>query len=161
MSEPDPIDVRLELARLHWSLGEHAEAENALARVASEAPDHPGLARALERFAGEARTSGLAELAARLEDRLVSSGELKAVEEIEPSSAIATPTLAKLLAEQGHPERARAVGDTWLRRNPGNERASELEELLPGRSSEPSRQIAEHERWLQNDQAHKRQGAQS
>ena len=36
---------------------------------------------------------------------------------------LATPTVARLLAEQGHPEKALAVADDVLRRNPGDARA--------------------------------------
>lgn len=62
-----------------------------------------------------------------------------------------TPTVAELLAEQGHTDRALAVTDDVLRRNPRDARALAMRERLVAGDHRKSAEVARVlERWLEN-----------
>jgi len=75
---------------------------------------------------------------------------------------LATPTMVRLLADQGHADKALAVADDLLRRNPGDVRVLAARESItarPARRSSHARTIAELERWLANLASRKQGGA--
>jgi hypothetical protein len=79
---------------------------------------------------------------------------------------LATPTVARLLAEQGHPEQALLIAADVLRRNPDDARALAVRASLerpaaPERtpSGRNGRIVAELERWLGNLVRRKQGGA--
>lgn len=148
MSAPQ---IRLDLARGHWSLGERAEALTCLQRVAEEDRAAPGLVELIDQL--------LAEAGGAVDDELLS--ELGALQRelappecdppIEPAaSPLTTSTMAELLAEQGHDEQALGVVDAVLRRDPDDERAQAVRERLSPAHGAAMRQIAVLEGWLAN-----------
>ncbi|HXZ86454.1 MAG TPA: tetratricopeptide repeat protein, partial [Myxococcota bacterium] len=156
VSDKDPAKLRLELARMHWALGERAEAVGALERAAKQ----PGLEleallALLDACLEELEAGDAVDLAARL-----AGLRARTVEALESRDAnadlpapLATPTLARLLADQGHADKALAVADDLLRRNPGDARALAVKQSItarPARRSSHARTIAELERWLAN-----------
>jgi tetratricopeptide (TPR) repeat protein len=157
MSAKDATQLRVELARGHWQLGERAEAILCLERAAEAgAPGEALLAivdAGLDELEGSA-DDALAARLARLRERLVPAAE--PVDAAPVPAPLATPTLAKLLAEQGHAEKALAVADQVLRRNANDERALAVRAQLakpapaPAASGANPRRIAELSRWLAN-----------
>jgi tetratricopeptide (TPR) repeat protein len=164
MSGKDPAKMRLELARMHWALGERADAVTTLERGAAAIADPESLLALVDGYLEELEAGDAPDLAARL-----AGLRAKAVEALEAREApavpapLATPTMAKLLADQGHSEKALAVTDDLLRRNPGDARALAVRESItaqgaPAAPSAPrrtgrknhSRAIGELERWLGN-----------
>jgi len=166
--------MRLELARMHWALGERAEAVTTLERSAQTIADPESLLALVDGYLEELEAGDAVDLAARL-----AGLRAKAVEAIEAREAadlpapLATPTLAKLLADQGHAERALALTDDLLRRNPGDARALAVREAItslpqtaPAAPAAPraprrahARTVAELERWLANVARRKQGGA--
>ncbi len=157
MSAKDATQLRVELARGHWQLGERAEAILCLERAAEAgAPAEallPLVAAGLDELDGSSEDELGARLA-RLHARLVPAH--RPPEAVPVPGPLATPTLAKLLAEQGHAEKALAVADQVLRRNANDERALAVRaqlakpkaEAAPG--GQNARRIAELSRWLVN-----------
>jgi hypothetical protein len=170
MTKQDATRIRVELARGHWQIGERVEAVACLERAASGAPLEPGLLGLVEACLEDLESGGAEELALRL-------GMLRAqildAQDAHPAEAVpaplATPTVARLLAEQGHPEKALAVADDVLRRNPGDQRALAVRASLAPPPATPSRPrprkssnarvIAELERWLEKLAQRKHGGA--
>ena len=66
VSGKDPREMRLELARVHWALGERAEALGALERAADAMPRSRRAARAGRRLLEELEAGDAGDLAARL-----------------------------------------------------------------------------------------------
>lgn len=146
--------MRLELARMHWALGERAEAVAALERVAQEIRDPDALLAVVDASLEELEAGDAADLAARLAGlRALAVEALEARDNADLPAPLETPTFARLLADQGHAEKALAVADNLLRRNPGDARALAVRESLtakPAHSKSHTRTIAELERWLAN-----------
>ena len=125
MSLKSPVQIRRELAEGHWQLGEHRQAISCL-RLALEAePDDPALHELLERFLTEAEQgvasvrnlealTQLVQPPARVRPSATAS---------EPGFAITTPTMAELLEQQGHQERALEIAEGVLSKNPHDARA--------------------------------------
>ncbi len=161
MSGKDPVKLRLELARMHWALGERAEAVAALERCARETPDHDALLGLVDACLEELEAGDAADLAARLAGLRARAIEaLEARDNADLPAPLETPTFARLLADQGHAEKALAVADNLLRRNPADARALAVRESLrakPAASKSHRRTVAELERWLEN-LAHRKQG---
>ena len=159
MSAKDPTQLRVELARGHWQLGERSEAVTCLERAADAGASGEALLALVDAGLEELEGPGDEELGARLSRlraRLVPAREPIELPAPMPGP-LATPTLAKLLAEQGHPEKALAVADQVLRRNANDERALAVRAQLAkpkvaSSSSEAgnARRIAELSRWLAN-----------
>jgi tetratricopeptide (TPR) repeat protein len=158
MSADVATRIRVDLARGHWQLGERAEAIACLERAAASLPLHDGLLALVESCLEDLEAGGAEELALRL--AAVRAQILDALDEHsaeEMPAPLATSTVARLLAEQGHPEKALAVAADVLRRNPGDARAlavrASLEKTRPARRSQSgsnARVVAELERWLAN-----------
>src|SRR5262245_52571 len=146
--------MRLELARVHWALGERAEAVGALERFAAQMPDPDALLALVDGCLEELEAGDAVDLAARLAGLRARAVEaIEARESADLPAPLETPTFAKLLAEQGHSERALRVTDSLLRRNPGDRRALAVRESLtamPGAPQRNRRIVAELERWLAN-----------
>jgi hypothetical protein len=162
----DPALMRLELARMHWALGERAEAVTVLERCAREQADPEVLLDTVDACLEELEAGDAADLAARLAKlraRAVEAFEARENEDL--PAPLETPTLAKLLADQGHSEKALAVADNLLRRNPGDTRALAVRESLTtmprpaAGKKRHTRTIAELERWLANLARRKQGGA--
>lgn len=165
MRGKDPAKLRLELARMHWALGERSEAVGVLERCAREQVDPEVLLDTIDGCLEELEAGDTPDLAARLAKLRASTVEAyEARENADLPAPLETPTLAKLLADQGHPEKALAVADNLLRRNPADARALAVRESLtvaprPTRTNRHARTIAELERWLANLARRKHGGA--
>ncbi len=156
MSADEATRMRVDLARGHWQLGERAEAITCLERAVSALPLHDGLLAFVESCLEDLEAGGAEELALRL--AALRAQLLDALDDLSVEAMpapLATSTVARLLAEQGHPEKALAVADDVLRRNPGDARAlavrASLEKTQPAQrphSSSNGRVVAELERWL-------------
>jgi tetratricopeptide (TPR) repeat protein len=148
----DPLQMRLELARMHWALGEHGDALAALERCAGLDPAHDALLQLVDGCLEELEAGHAVDVAsrlARLRAKLIEAHDAKQQEEL--PAKLATPTLARLLAEQGHAQKALAVADDLVRRNPKDERALAVRASLTRTPEPPARHgrvIAELERWL-------------
>ena len=150
-------DIRLELARGHWALGEYEEALCCLERRAREGGGGLRLRTLAESLVQEAETlpgSGPSAWSERLRDlaRPARAGRMErgfdALEATSPS--LTTSTLAELLARQGHEDRALLVAEDVLRRNPRDARALALKRrIVEGAPAKrEARVIEELERWL-------------
>jgi tetratricopeptide (TPR) repeat protein len=158
MTKQDATRIRVDLARGHWQLGERGEAIACLERAAAASPLHDGLLALVETCLEDLESGGAEEMALRLaalRARILDAQDEHSSEAM--PAPLATPTVAKLLADQGHPEKALAVADDVLRRNPGDARAlavrASLAQPPPARrpqSSSNARVVAELERWLAN-----------
>jgi tetratricopeptide (TPR) repeat protein len=166
MSANETTRIRVDLARGHWQIGERVEAIACLERAAADLPLYDGLLAQVEVCLEDLEAGGAEELALRL--AALHAQILDAVDENSAEAMpapVATSTVARLLAEQGHPERALAVAADVLRRNPGDARAlavrASLEKTQPARRP-PVRNaslIANLERWLANLARRKHGGA--
>lgn len=146
------IEKRLQIARLHWELGEHGDALECLERAVDECLPSPELRARLASFLAELAVH---ETSPQIGEQLRQVLEQldppeNAREEPEPVSSIATPTLARLLAEQGHADKALAVAARLLEQNPADERALAVKARLAGESGSNEKVIDELSRWLGN-----------
>jgi len=166
MSANEATRIRVNLARGHWQIGERVEAIACLERAAADLPLYDGLLAQVDVCLEDLEGGGAEELALRL--AALHARILDAVDEHSAEAMpapLATSTVARLLAEQGHPERALAVAADVLRRNPGDERAlavrASLEKTQPAtRKQVPNPSlIAVLERWLANLARRKHGGA--
>lgn len=154
--DKDRVQIRMEVARGHWALAERDQALNCLERAVREEPTYPGLRDLIEEMLSEANaTTSLGVSNERLLRMLdeIDHRWMGAVAE-DPVPAIATATLAQLLADQGHTERALRVAQDVLRANPGDERARAVRARL--RPMRNQRIIRELERWLENSRNRRR-----
>jgi tetratricopeptide (TPR) repeat protein len=156
--------MRLELARAHWALGERAEAVTALERGVQQPFDPEALLSLVDAFLEELEAGDAVDLAARLAGlRARAVEQLEARDNADLPTPLASPTLVKLLAEQGHAEKALAVADDLLRRNPADVRALAVRDAItakPARAPKThARTIAMLERWLANLARRKQGGA--
>jgi tetratricopeptide (TPR) repeat protein len=139
VSDRNPAEIRMELARGHWALAEYDEAIECLLRVVSDAPHTPGLAETVAKYALESQDSRLA----------AANEALNVRQGLSDGSPLHTATMAKLLAEQGHESQALRVASDALHRNPEDERARAVHERLAGGRHESQRaQVEELERCL-------------
>ena len=164
MSGNDPAKMRLKLARMHWALGERAEAVSALERLAAKLGDPDSLLALVDACLEELEGGDAVDLAARLAGLRARALEaLEARDNADLPAPLASPTLAKLLADQGHNDKALAVTDDLLRRNPADARALAVREAITAKPARPvkthERTIAELERWLANLARRKQGGA--
>ena len=164
MSEKDPAKLRLELARMHWALGERAEAVGALERAARQGADLEGMLALVDGCLEELEAGDAVDLAAKLAGLRARTVEALARRDANADlpAPLATPTMVRLLADQGHADKALAVADDLLRRNPGDVRVLAARESItarPARRSSHARTIAELERWLANLASRKQGGA--
>ncbi len=166
MSTKDPTQLRIEVARGHWSLGEHAEAVACLERAVGKVSDHNPLMVLVGTLLDDVAAGPVVDRLIAVRDRLLGCMEDEADFEVPaeasppegpildaepltdlgaiPASA-ATPTMAQLLADQGHADSARAVAEDALRRNPTDARALAVRNSL---NPDPrARTIARLERW--------------
>jgi tetratricopeptide (TPR) repeat protein len=144
MMEKNPTQIRLELLEGHWALHEYEEALVCLDRIEDAGPAvEELLERLLER-------EQLPEAASKLRQAL---GELRP----EPGPPLLTPTIAELLEEQGHGEKALLVAEDVLRKNPEDERARAVRDRLCPESSARDFRLATLEGWLDYFQ-HRMQG---
>ncbi len=155
MNKKDPTQLRIDLARGHWSLGEHEEAVACIERALSEVPDPSPLMVLIGTMLDDVSAEPVVERLIAVRDRVLAQMETRAGFELgEPMS---TPTMAQLLAAQGHAEQARAVAEDALRKDPENERARAVRDSLAQPAAPPAaaavdgnkaRTIATLERWL-------------
>ena len=148
-------DIRLELSKGHWSLGEFEDAVIALERRALEGPVEDALLEMANRFLDDL---GGAEAEGALADRLRRLAEQATPEVLEPVGALPSPTLttatmAEVLAGQGHNNQALEIAKDVLRRNPDDARAKALKGNLSSNGDPPDPLlIQELERWLETAQ---------
>ncbi len=148
MSGVEPLKIRIELARGHWTLREHVLALDCVEKAIGDDPDGPELLPLIQSLLDDGRSvpDGVAMRLAALLDLV--SGSEPTDGPIEVPAPLATATVAALLAEQGHEAQARALADDLLRRNPDNARALQVRDRLADERRE--RIIATLERWLAN-----------
>ncbi|MCP4006059.1 MAG: hypothetical protein GY725_17890 [bacterium] len=128
MSKKDPTQLRIEIARGHWALGEIEEAVVCLERAVSAALDPNTLMLVVGTLLDDVASEPVNERLIALRDCILERMEIKAGFQLpEP---LATPTMAQLLADQGHPEKARAVANVVLEKDPDNERARAVRDSL-------------------------------
>src|SRR5262245_45597047 len=148
--------MRLELARVHWALGERAEAVGALERAAAQLTDPDAFLTLVDGCLEELEAGDAVDLAARLAGLRARAVEaIEARDSADLPAPLETPTFAKLLADQGHSERAPAVTANPLRRHPGDRRPLAVRgSLQHAPAAAPRRRharvVAELERWLGN-----------
>ena len=140
MSDSSQAEIRLQLARGHWSLGERDEAIECLLRAAAGDPELGGLVEQVDKFALECDDPRLAALQEQLFTGLAPDQE--------PPSPLHTATMAELLADQGHEARALRVAEDVLSRNPGDERAQAVQQRLTRPAAGRSKKTVALERWL-------------
>ena len=153
--ERSPSEIRMDLARGHWALGERDDAIFCLERVAQDDPATPSLLELAESFLAElAGDSDNPLVTDRLNElcRRVMGAEVRRPPE--ERSNLSTATLAELLEGQGHAEHAIEVADDVLRRDPADERARAVRGRLlaqadPAPPDSRREQLAELERWLE------------
>jgi tetratricopeptide (TPR) repeat protein len=148
-------ELRLSIAKGHWALGEHEDALAALERAAEEDP-----CDSVREFAAGLDADSLrGPLAARLEAlRAVLARPAASNDDADLAvPRLSTPTLAELLADQGHAGKALRVAEEVLRRRPDDERALAVRERLRAPRSDRERWIAELERWLRSAQQRRMQ----
>lgn len=110
-------ELRLSIAKGHWALGEHDEALGALERAASEDPTCDTLREFVAELDSDLLRGPLAERLAALRGALATPPA--ASDDVDDAvPRLSTPTLAQLLADQGHADKALRVADAVLRRNP-------------------------------------------
>jgi tetratricopeptide (TPR) repeat protein len=144
-------EIRLELVRGHWSLGEYEEALTCVGRAVEYDPEDPQLIEVLDQLISESELqpvpSGIPAQLAEFRERITladpSQGELE----------LATVTMAELLEQQGHPERAAEVAEEVLRRQPDEDRAQQLLARLTAELGARDHVLTELERWLSNARA--------
>jgi tetratricopeptide (TPR) repeat protein len=158
------MKMRLELARAHWALGERAEAVTALERGVQQPFDPEALLSLVDAFLEELEAGDAVDLAARLAGLRARAVELlEARDNADLPAPLASPTLVKLLADQGHAEKALAVADDLLRRNPADVRALAVRDAITAKPvrapNTHARTIAILERWLANLARRKQGGA--
>jgi tetratricopeptide (TPR) repeat protein len=142
----------MELARLHWELQEYGEAVDCLERAVRDGLVSDELHSRLESHLAEASEIGVApEVVHRIRTALEKVGSARDGDQgFEPGSPIATPTLARLLADQGHADKALAVAAGLLEQNPDDERALAVKAELGLASASRQQVIDELSRWLAN-----------
>lgn len=145
-------DIRVELSKGHWALGEFEDAVIALERRALEGPVEDALLEVANRFLADL---GGDDADGALADRLRRLVEQATPEVLEPVGALPSPTLttatmAEVLAGQGHNNQALEIAKDVLRRNPDDARAKALKGNLStdGEPADPLL-IQELERWLE------------
>ncbi len=153
------IQIRLELVAGHWCLGEHDQALACLSRAIDTEPNEPRIGKLVNRLLAEveqgAAGAEVREVLEHLKARVACEAAL--AQPVEAGFALATPTMAELLEQQGHRERALQVAQDVLRRRPGDARALAVRKRLCPRSEPHEQQIAVLERWLDYFR-HRRQG---
>lgn len=163
----ETVGIRLDLARGHWSLGEHDEAVDCLERALEQDPASMPALELLESILDELAEVPPAtpDLETRLRGLRVRCSEILPAEQSlrDPvaalSPSLATPTMAALLADQGHTERAFEFAQDLLRRDPSDERAAAVHERLRPAGARGRREIAVLERWLRYFQERSQEGA--
>ncbi|HTO53546.1 MAG TPA: hypothetical protein VMR50_09185 [Myxococcota bacterium] len=164
-SSKNSATLRLELARMHWALGERAEAVGALEKNGQALGDPESLLALVDEYLEELEAGDAVDLAARLAGLRARAVEaLEARDSAELPPPLVTPTVARLLADQGHSEKALAVTDDLLRRNPRDVRARAVRDALTAKPERPRDEnhapvIEELERWLGNLARRKQGGA--
>ena len=165
----DSVGIRLDLARGHWSLGEHEEAIGCLERALEPDQGSEPVRELLETLLEEIAETQLTEpnietrlrtLRARC-DAALAPAETRLDPVAALSPLLATPTMAELLADQGHTERAYEFAQDLLRRNPADERAAAVHERLRPSTARGQGEIAVLERWLEYFQQRPQGSAQT
>ncbi len=146
MTQKSPVLIRLDIVRNHLALGEADLALRNLERAVAEDPEEPELLALLR--APETREALPQEVLQEFESqvRALTAREWDAEERLGPP--LATPTLAQLLAEQGHSEQALQVAEDVLRRDPEDERAQAVHSALRHGPRGQGSRIEPLERWL-------------
>jgi len=145
LTQKSPVLIRLDIVRNHLMLGEADEALQNLEKVIASDPDEPELLALL----GEPETARVipADALRELESRFHGPGRGADVAET-LGPPLTTPTMAQLLAEQGHSEKALQVAEEVLRRDPEDERARAVHSALTDGSGARGARIKPLERWL-------------
>ena len=150
MSQNDAVSIRLALIEGHWALGEYEEALCAAERAREGAASDPRLRSCLQALRERSEVAGVGPgVVARLAEfvRLVGA-HADASPAVGPGPALATPTLAELLAQQGHSGQALRVAEDAVRKNPDDARARAIANRLRAPSSATARRRVVLERWL-------------
>lgn len=163
-------EIRLQVAQGHWALGEHSEALAALDRAAREDPTSQALMDWIDATREEVRDGPIARYLEALQAQLLptfrgfgdeadadsADAGLRSGPGAAPHELPATPTLAELLADQGHREKALQITDDVLRKNPADARALAVRDRLKPAPRAGERQLRTLERWLVNLKRRKR-----
>ncbi len=150
MNATQSLEIRLELARLHWELGEYGEAVKCLERAVLDGPVESVLRPRLKAYLSEAAES---KVAPDIVDRIkvaLAKVDSSTEQDFKPSSPIATPTLARLLADQGHADKALAVTTGLLEQNPDDERALAVRAEISESTASKRKLVDELSSWLEN-----------
>ncbi len=150
-------ELRTAIAKGYWELGEHDDALIALERATEEDGECETLREFVAGLDADALSGHLAERLAAVRETLMPSAT--GLDDAGDGAAprLSTLTLAELLAEQGHADKALRVAEEVVRRNPDNERARAVRARLRAPRRERERWIAELERWLRSAQARRDQ----
>lgn len=145
VTQKSAVLIRLDIVRNHLALGEADEALHNLGKAIADDPGEPELLALLQQ--PETALVLPAEGLRALQDRVRAArwGE-EAAETLGPP--LATPTMAQLLADQGHSEKALQVAEDVLRRDPEDRRARAVHSALTHAPETLSAQIEPLERWL-------------
>ncbi len=150
MSAEQPLEIRLKIARLHWDLQEYDEALHCLERAVNGTSVPDELRSELDAYLVKADDVGASPLVVARIRRVLGADGPRAGRYFEPSSPLTTPTLARLLAKQGHADKALAVTTSLLEQNPDDERALAVRAELKTGSARDQNVIEELSRWLAN-----------
>ena len=156
MTEQSRFDIRLMLAKGHWTLGEYDQALACIEASFEETGDVAQVSELLQSFQDDmAKGPANPEAQAKLEEWFEQFNENGASGEPSPvveSPILATPTMAQLMANQGLHTAAAEIAENVLRRNPADEQAMAVLDEISGVSSAASQQpvLVELERWLSN-----------
>jgi len=146
MSRKDPAKLRLDIARGHWALGEYDESVSCLERAIGNLEDHNPMMVLVGTMLDDVAAGPVVERLIGVRDRILGMMEQEA--DFDVPEPLATPTMAKLLADQGHENQARAVAEDVLRRNPDDERARAVRDALDAPRNQNTQTVARLERWL-------------
>lgn len=155
MKEQSRFDIRLMLAKGHWKLGEYDLALSSIEASFEETGDVGQVSELLQGFQDEL-LKGVAnpEAQAKLDEwfeQFNGTSTAAMPSPVSESPVLATPTLAQLMADQGHHDEAVEIAESALKRDPANEKAMAVLDEISGEAS-PSNEgvIQELERWLTN-----------
>ena len=164
MSDQSRFDIRLMLAKGHWALGEYDQALACVEASFEETGDVAQVSELLQIFQdGVSEGPANPEAQSKLDQWFEQFNETSAPGEpsaVLGSAVLATPTMAQLMADQGHHDEAAEIAEDVLRRNPADEQAMAVLDEISGSSRHDDNLalIAELERWLANVRIRRSQG---
>ena len=160
MKDQSRFDIRLMLAKGHWTLGEYDFALRCIEASFEETGDVGQVSELLQTFQSELSDGPPnADAQAKLDEwfeQFNGTSMASISTPVAESPVLATPTIAHLMAKQGHHDEALEIAESVLRRNPADEQAiAVLDEIAAERApsggdTDSLHLIMELERWLAN-----------